>query len=204
MPSCLCAPGAGRAEHRGAGGPGHSAPDAGRGRRSARAPARAVPAPRRRQGDPPAPPRGGAGSARPRPAGPAVEGGARPGTSAREQRSRHHGGPRRRPPHNGPALRAARRSPAARPPRESALTSGQRGAVVDGDPDLLHSALSQLQGHLHSLDSAAVRPPPPRRIQTWGGEQPVDPRNKGEEGVRARERGAGALPCAAFWKRALC
>lgn len=74
--------------------------------------------------------------------------------------------------------------------------------MVDGDPDLLHPALSQLQGHLHSPASAALRPS--RRIQTWGGKQRVDPRNKGQEGVRTRERGPGALPSAAFGKRALC
>lgn len=71
------------------------------------------------------------------------------------------------------------------PLRTSALTSRQRGTVVDRDPDLLYPALSQLQGHLHSLDSAAL---PLRRIQTWGSERRVDPQNKGKEGLREGAR----------------
>lgn len=181
------------------GGPGHSAPDAGRGRRSALAPARAVPAPRPERRDPPA-----RGEEREAP-GPGPQGPPRraaPGPARAHWRSgAGTTAPRQRPPHNGLALHAARRSPAARPPRESALTSGQRGAVVDRDPDLLHSALSQLQGHLHSLDSAALRPP--RRIQTWGGEQPVDPRNKGEGGC-VRGSAARELSRALLFGNVLC
>lgn len=101
----------------------------------------AVPAPRHRQPRPAL--RGGAEGAQPQPAETAVEGGEESVqkrlTSARRTMD---------------SLSTRRGSPAAHPLHTSALTSGQRGTVVDRDPDLLHPALSQLQGHLHSLDSA--------------------------------------------------
>lgn len=90
-----------------------------------------------------------------------------------------------------------RRAPLCSPARAPALTSGQRGTVVHRDPDLLNPALSQLQRHLRSLGSEALSPL--RRTQTRG-----TPRNKGEEGVRAQQRGPCALPGAAGGKGALC
>lgn len=137
--------------------------------------------------------RGGAEGAGPRPAGSAAEGGARPRTGA--PRSRHKSA-RPGPPYKGRARHAARAplQPGARAP---ALTSGQRGTVVHRDPDLLNPALSQLQRHLRSLGSVALSPL--RRTQTRG-----TPRNKGEAGVRAQQRGPCALPGAAGGKGALC
>lgn len=179
---CLCAPGASRAEHRGAAGRATAPLTPARG---GAAPAPHPPRPRPAAGATgPARPRGGAGSAWPRPAGTAEEGGARPGTSALEERSRHYSAPPA-PATQWPGSPRGAPLPAARPPRESALTSGQRGAVVDGDPDLLHSALGQLQGHLHSLDSAALRPP--RRIQDLGRRAACRPPKQRGRGVRARE-----------------
>lgn len=101
-----------------------------------------------------------------------------------------------RPPYKGLAPHAARAplQPGARAP---ALTSGQRGTVVHRDPDLLNPTLSQLQRHLRSLGSEALSPL--RRTQTRG-----TPRNKGEEGVRAQQRGPCALPGAAGGKGAFC
>lgn len=89
---------------------------------------------------------------------------AAPGPARARRRGVGTKAPCQRLPYNGLALQAARLSPATRHPRASALTSGQRGTVVHRDPDLLHPALSQFQGHLHSLDLAALCPL--RRIQT--------------------------------------
>lgn len=89
---------------------------------------------------------------------------ATPGPARARRRGVGTKAPRQRLPYNGLALQAARLSPATRHPRASALTSGQRGTVVHRDPDLLHPALSQFQGHLHSLDLATLCPL--RTIQT--------------------------------------
>ena len=98
----LCAPGASGVELRGDPGPGHSAPDAGQGRRSARA----VPASRRGR-------RGGAGGAWAGPRG--RRGGRRPARpSAPEEGSRHKSA-RPAPATQWPRCPHGAPSPAARP-----------------------------------------------------------------------------------------
>lgn len=108
----------------------------------------AVPAPRRGR-------RGGAGGAR---AGAGTAWRAAPGGPERagggEPAQKRPAGAR----HTMARLSPRRALPGRGAPRASALTSRQRGAVVDRDPDLLHPALSQFQGHLPSRDSAALRP----------------------------------------------
>lgn len=49
--------------------------------------------------------------------------------------------------------------------------------MVHGDPDLLHPALGQLQGHLRSRLGGGVRPW--RGSHTWGTRRNADPQNKG-------------------------
>lgn len=144
----------------------------------------------------PCPPRAGAGGEErgaPRPGrGDGAEGGARPAERAGggEPAQKRRAGAL----HTMASLRARRALPGRPAPRASALTPGQRGAVVDRDPDLLHPALSQLQGHLPSRGSAALRPF--RRIQTRGGERPGDPETKGGEGACAKARLFGNVLCA--------
>lgn len=80
-------------------------------------------------------------------------------------------------------------------PRAAALTSGQRGSVIDRHPDLLHPALSQFQRHFRSCT---------RRPATPGGSDlgrravADPPRNKGQEGcVRLHAAGRSL---ALLWK----
>lgn len=86
-------------------------------------------------------------------------------------------------------------------PRAAALTSGQRGSVIDRHPDLLHPALSQFQRHFRSC----TRRPATQgeETPTWGEEQlQIPPGTKDRKGASACTRLGAPLRC--FEKCALC
>lgn len=84
-------------------------------------------------------------------------------------------------------------------PRAAALTSGQRGSMIDRHPDLLHPALSQFQRHFRSCT---------RRPATPGGSDlgrravADPPGTKDRKGASACTRLGAPLRC--FGKCALC
>lgn len=86
-------------------------------------------------------------------------------------------------------------------PRAAALTSGQRGSVIDRHPDLLHPALSQFQRHFRSCTRRPAATPG-KETPTWGEEQLQIPPEQRTGRVRPPARG-WALPCAAL-KNVLC
>lgn len=89
-----------------------------------------------------------------------------------------------------------------RPPMELlALTSGQRGSVIDRHPDLLHPALGQFQRHLR----CCIRRPatPGGKTPSWGRRAAADPPGtKDRKGASACTRLGAPLRC--FGKCALC
>lgn len=95
-----------------------------------------------------------------------------------------------------------RRGLQPRPPMELlALTSGQRGSVIDRHPDLLHPALGQFQRHLRCCIRRPL-PPLEGRLRVGGEEQLQIPPEQRTGRVRPPARG-WALPCAAL-ENVLC